>query len=670
MARFDDARAIGRDDAAAHTDESDGAHAGECNGTRTNKCAEARTDERAGACADEHGAARERTRGATPANKRKAARRGVHGLRFKMAVFIGLLIVALMAVDAAWNVHLQQDQAEREAREKAEVLADEMRAVWDFIDMNQDVINRNDDGTFRTKTLVCVVAAKSVSTLFTGNTDYSIRFTSETPRQKAAAPDEFEQRAFDAFAADPTLASYSDVQTDPETGQRTFRYVEPLYVTETCLECHGEPAGQVDQYGYAKEGMRVGDVGGAMSITEPMSIYEQGIGASVLQQAVMVLVMVVAAAIGIYFATRRLILRPIESLSRAAKRIEAGRFDYELPAGGERPGGADELSEFTRDFDAMARELQRLYTDLSGEVDIRTAEMQRLNDQLTRQKNDLADALSALAEESAYKNEFFAMVSHELRTPLTSILAFARILQDEPGARLDDKTRDAVDEIEANATLLLNLVNNILTLSKAEARKNELLPEPVDFVDLVGFVKKTLEPLAADKNIALSAKADADVPVSMADWEKLRRVVENLVDNAIKYTHRGGFVNVRVTFEPGAPEGGRRAHAESVRADDAAHGAAHGASPLSPGTIVITVADDGMGIDEADLDGIFDLYKQAGQSSMRRYRGTGLGLAVVKELTELHGGTVSVASRRKEGSTFTVRIPYVPTRDDEEGGLL
>ena len=107
------------------------------------------------------------------------------------------------------------------------------------------------------------------------------------------------------------------------------------------------------------------------------------------------------------------------------------------------------------------------------------------------------------------------------------------------------KTHESIADIEANGTLLLNLVNNILTISKAEANRNELLVEPVDFVDLLGFIKKTLDPIAANKDIALSAKADANVPISMADWEKLRRVIENLADNAIKYTHRGGWMFAR-----------------------------------------------------------------------------------------------------------------------------
>lgn len=579
-----------------------------------------------------------------------------YGIRFKIAVSIGVIMVALMAVDILWNLSLQSAQAENEAREKAEVLASEMRAAWDFVDMNQDVINRAEDGTFRTKHLVCVVAAKSISMLFTTETDYSIRFTNDTPRQAANAPDEFEQEALAAFNADPERKAFWRV-VDAGDGTRVFRYTEPLYVTESCLECHGDPVGELDQYGYPKEGMQVGQVGGAMSITEPMDIYAAGIQDSMMQQAIMVLFMMVAAFIGLYFVTSRLVLRPIDELRSAAGAVGKGDFNYTLtvPDPGERP--RDELAELTGEFDRMARDLEALYADLEGQVRSKTDDLMVLNDMLNYQKRELKVALDRLGDEVAYKNEFFAIVSHELRTPLTSILAYARILNEDDS--LAPKTREAVGEIESNATLLLNMVNNILVISKHAAKKDELLPEPVDFVDLAQFVRKALVPIAEGKDVRLSCSVAPDVPLSMADWEKLRRILENLVNNAIKYTHRGGFVRLTIGFESGEEANhGHGNHPGTHVPDD------EDAAPA--GWIVMRVADDGMGIAPEELDQIFELYKQAGQSANRRYRGTGLGLAVVRDLTELHGGTVAVESRVKEGSTFTVRIPYAPVIEEED----
>lgn len=578
-----------------------------------------------------------------------------YGIRFKIAVSIGVIMIALMAVDILWNLSLQNAQAENEAREKAEVLAAEMRAAWDFVDMNQEVINRAEDGAFRTKHLVCVVAAKSISMLFTSETDYSIRFTNDTPRQAANAPDAFEQEALAAFNADPDRKAFWRV-VDAGDGTRVFRYTEPLYVTESCLECHGDPVGELDQYGYPKEGMQVGQVGGAMSITEPMGIYAAGIQDSMMQQAIMVLFMMVAAFIGLYFVTSQLVLQPIDELRSAAGAVGKGDFNYTLtvPDPGERP--RDELAELTGEFDRMARDLEALYADLEGQVRSKTDDLMVLNDMLNYQKRELKVALDRLGDEVAYKNEFFAIVSHELRTPLTSILAYARILNADDS--LTPKTREAVGEIESNATLLLNMVNNILVISKHAAKKDELLPEPVDFVDLAQFVRKALAPIAEGKDVRLTCTVAPNVPLSMADWEKLRRILENLVNNAIKYTHRGGFVRLTIGFEDGETD----SHSESEKADTNAPDGEDAAA----GWIVMRVADDGMGIAPEELDQIFELYKQAGQSANRRYRGTGLGLAVVRDLTELHGGTVTVESRVKEGSTFTVRIPYVPVIEEED----
>ena len=573
-----------------------------------------------------------------------AKRKAFHSIRFKIALLICLIVILLMALDSAWNTYIQNSQAQREALEKAQVLSCEMRAAWDFVDINQNQINRAPDGSFRTKTLVCVVASKSIALRFSDESDYTIRFTNENPRLKNSGVDKFEQEAIDAFRADPDLEAYYGVTVDEQTGSRVFRYVEPLYVTETCLECHGNPAGELDQFGYPKEGMDLGDIGGVMSIIEPMDIYYEGISNSVMQQVFMVLVLIVIACLGIFAITNRLILKPVEELDRAAKRIGSGDFDYKLPSLRGKPQGkgatpfvaSDEIEEFTRSFDLMARQLESLYANLEHEVAKQTDELTALNAMLVDQKAELERANEQLSAESAYKNEFFAIVSHELRTPITSILAFAHMLKIAEG--IDASALDSIVEIETNANILLNLVNNILTISRIEADREQFRTEPVDMVDLLGLVSRELAPLAANRQISFTALASENVPVFSADWEKLRRIIVNLADNAIKYTHVGGRVDVSATFEP-----------------------------ENDLPIVIEVQDDGMGIAPEDIDGIFDLYHQAStMSPNRRYRGTGLGLAVVRNLTAMHGGEVSVISEVKVGSTFTVRLPYVEVPDDDD----
>lgn len=547
-------------------------------------------------------------------------------LKTKFAGLIIALIAVSLVANLAWTSENKRAQMENELREKGMVLTQQMDAVWEFMASNQDrleQISYTDDGVYQG--LHCAIAGRSIGQLFTSQSSYTTRFVNFNPRNQADEPDAFEARALDAFYADPTCREFYEITQ--YQGEEVFRYLAPMRIEKNCLDCHGEPAGEIDVTGYAKEGWRSGDVGGAISIVIPLDVYMDNEKSAVVQDVIFFGGMLVACLVIMYLALTYLVTRPLSKIQAGVERIQTGDLDVELA----HTESSREMNTLMTEFNEMAHELAGIYSNLEAQVQVRTAQLAEANAVLERQRAQLEEANGRLRDENRYKSEFLAMMSHELRTPLTSILAFARILRGVDS--LDAKTRSAVEEIEANATLLLNMVNNILTISKAEAHKNELVVEPVDFVDLLGFIRKSLEPVAKNKGIALTAKTDADVPVSMADWEKLRRIVENLVDNAIKYTHVGGRVDVRATFDGAC--------------------------------IVVSVADDGMGIDEADQEGIFERYRQAGQSPNRRYRGTGLGLAVVKELAELHGGSVSVASARKLGSTFTVRIPYVAVDTEE-----
>jgi signal transduction histidine kinase len=246
---------------------------------------------------------------------------------------------------------------------------------------------------------------------------------------------------------------------------------------------------------------------------------------------------------------------------------------------------------------------------------------------LEDQEKKLNEANERLQQELDYKSDFFALTSHELKTPLTSILAYAELLAANPYVKENDKVAGAVREISGSGTVLLDMVNNILILTRADADRLSLDLEPVDFVDVLSSVRATFAPISEAKGQELTVKVHPDVPIVLADWAKMRRIVENLVNNAIKFTRRGGAVSVEASYDAESDE------------------------------VVLAVADTGPGIDQDDLGEIFELYKQAKQSSSKRFRGSGLGLSVVKQLVELHGGTVSVESERHVGSTFYVRIP-------------
>ena len=223
------------------------------------------------------------------------------------------------------------------------------------------------------------------------------------------------------------------------------------------------------------------------------------------------------------------------------------------------------------------------------------------------------------------RKEFVANVSHELRTPLTMIRGFVETLK-EGAFRDPEKGMEFLSIIEKHAQLLTNLVENLLDLSRLESPQG--LPRRVR-VDLAGMVNRVMElrmPAARKKKQELLTELPSSLPNVLGDPDYIERAISNLVDNAIKYT----------------PEGG------SIRVTAARNGTG----------VRMEVMDTGIGIPEADLPRIFERFYRVDKSRSRDMGGTGLGLAIVKHVVQAHGGTVDVASRPGQGSTFRITLPY------------
>jgi signal transduction histidine kinase/ActR/RegA family two-component response regulator len=257
--------------------------------------------------------------------------------------------------------------------------------------------------------------------------------------------------------------------------------------------------------------------------------------------------------------------------------------------------------------------------------------LQELAEEADKERR-LADAARRQAESSRIaaqnashsKDEFLAVLSHELRTPLNSILGWTRLLR---GGGLRGVNSDhALDIIERNAYLQLQLINDLLQLSQITSGNLRLDMKSVDLVPIVMISIDTLRPTALAKEITLESEIKAGVGGVLADPARLQQIIWNLLSNAIKFTPRGGRVIV-------------------------------GLNQIGS-TAQITVADSGIGMEPEFLPYVFDRFRQADSSSARKYGGLGLGLAIVRQLVELHGGNVMVKSPGKGlGSTFTVTFP-------------
>jgi signal transduction histidine kinase/CheY-like chemotaxis protein len=252
---------------------------------------------------------------------------------------------------------------------------------------------------------------------------------------------------------------------------------------------------------------------------------------------------------------------------------------------------------------------------------------------------------------SQMKSEFLASMSHELRTPLNSILGFADLLQRQIGGELSPRQVNYVTAIEKGGQHLLELINDILDLSKIEAGKIELNLESVSIQELCRECLKMIQPRAQKKRLALSLELDYRIDRVMLDERRSRQMVINLLSNAVKFSAEGDRVKLSGRLAYGSELALEQRPDRSLINDSTPY-------------LCLEVADTGMGIPKEKQHLLFRPFQQVDSSLTRMHEGTGLGLALTKRLAELHGGTVSLTSVENQGSTFRVWLPLTELREN------
>ncbi|MFH8217598.1 HAMP domain-containing protein [Streptomyces sp. NPDC018057] len=311
--------------------------------------------------------------------------------------------------------------------------------------------------------------------------------------------------------------------------------------------------------------------------------------------------------------------------------------------------------------DELLEESQRL----TAELQARSAELQSQQDELQRSNAELEDKASLLADQnrdieaknlqieqarrelearaqqlslaSKYKSEFLANMSHELRTPLNSLLILAQLLAQNPSRNLTPKQVEYAGIIHSAGSDLLQLINDILDLSKVEAGKMDVTPERVPLDRLIEYVEATFRPMTTQKGLEFDVSTAAGTPADLlTDDSRLRQILRNLLSNAVKFTEQG---SVELAIE-------------SATDDEVPEGVVRGGA-----VVAFRVKDTGIGISEQHLESIFGAFQQADGTTSRKYGGTGLGLSITREIAHLLGGAVVVDSTPGRGTTFTLFLP-------------
>ncbi|WP_086022083.1 HAMP domain-containing protein [Streptomyces hokutonensis] len=320
----------------------------------------------------------------------------------------------------------------------------------------------------------------------------------------------------------------------------------------------------------------------------------------------------------------------------------------------------EQLQERSAELENRQKALQSSNAELEEKAELlaqQNRDIEVKNTEIEEARQVLEERAEQLAVSMRYKSEFLANMSHELRTPLNSLLILAKLLADNAEGNLSPKQVEFAETIHGAGSDLLQLINDILDLSKVEAGKMDVSPTRIALVQLVDYVEATFRPLTAEKGLDLSVRVSPELPATLhTDEQRLLQVLRNLLSNAVKFTDSGAVELVIRPAGADVPVAIREQLLEAGSLRDA-----------DADLIAFSVTDTGIGIAGSKMRVIFEAFKQADGTTSRKYGGTGLGLSISREIAQLLGGEIFAQSEPGRGSTFTLYLPLHPSELPPQG---
>ncbi|MFD5156740.1 HAMP domain-containing protein [Streptomyces hawaiiensis] len=320
----------------------------------------------------------------------------------------------------------------------------------------------------------------------------------------------------------------------------------------------------------------------------------------------------------------------------------------------------EQLRERSAELEQRQKALQASNAELEEKAELlaqQNRDIEVKNTEIEEARQVLEERAEQLAVSMRYKSEFLANMSHELRTPLNSLLILAKLLADNAEGNLSPKQVEFAETIHGAGSDLLQLINDILDLSKVEAGKMDVSPTRIALVQLVDYVEATFRPLTAEKGLDLSVRVSPELPATLhTDEQRLLQVLRNLLSNAVKFTDSG---SVELVIRPARDDVPQKIREQLLETGSLTDPDAE--------LIAFSVTDTGIGIASSKMRVIFEAFKQADGTTSRKYGGTGLGLSISREIAQLLGGEIYAQSEPGRGSTFTLYLPLQPSELPPQG---
>ena len=392
------------------------------------------------------------------------------------------------------------------------------------------------------------------------------------------------------------------------SGRRQIVVMRPILNEKDCYHCHGA----------SKKVL-----GGIVVRLDAERTYAQVV-AQRNRTIIIVIFLIPVVIILTYIMVNQLVRHPVENLADKAKKFAEGDMSVKVDVKTE-----DEIGILGRTFNYMVESVASFSNKLEEEVKRKTG----LLNERTRLMNLLERANKDLRELDKLKSTFLANMSHELRTPMNAIIGYTDLMIDGVDGPVNEDQVKSLNKVANNARHLLQLINDVLDISKIEAGKMKINPKELDLKWLIASATPAFEPQMKIRGITLTVDIPDGMPLVYGDEDRVKEILINLLSNAIKFTQKGGITISSCLSERGVKPG------------------------EPPLFMEICVQDTGIGIKEEDLGKIFDKFVQADLTTIRQYEGTGLGLSIARGLVSLHKGIIWVTSKVGEGSRFCFTLP-------------